>query len=117
MSVEVAGVGLHPFGRFDDRSVIDMGVHAVRAALREAHVQRGGFQAAFCGTAYGGVFFIACIGMGLGSYAGGAIHDLLGTYQWLFLGSFAIGVMAVVLGMTLRPAALPAARPSPATGG
>ncbi|MEY2406685.1 MAG: acetyl-CoA acyltransferase [Acidimicrobiaceae bacterium] len=53
--VEVAGVGLHPFGRFDDRSVIDMGVHAVRAALREAGIGRGGFQAAFCGTAYSGV--------------------------------------------------------------
>ena len=53
--VEVAGVGLHPFGRFDDRSVIDMGVHAVRAALREADVARGGFQAVFCGTAYSGV--------------------------------------------------------------
>src|ERR1700724_3754532 len=32
-----------------------MGVVAVRAALREAGVVRGGFQAAFCGTAYGGV--------------------------------------------------------------
>ena len=32
-----------------------MGVHAVRAALAEAGVDRGGFQAAFCGTAYGGV--------------------------------------------------------------
>jgi len=80
-------------------------------------VTREYFGERLLGTAYGGVFFIACIGMGLGSYAGGAIHDLLGTYQWLFLGSFAIGVMAVVLGMTLRPAAIPAARPSPAMGG
>jgi len=56
-------------------------------------------------------------GMGLGSYAGGAIHDLLGTYQWLFLGSFAIGMMAIVLGMTLRaPVAVPGPRPSPAMG-
>src|ERR1700724_729310 len=31
-----------------------MGVVAVRAALREAGVGKGGFQAAFCGTAYGG---------------------------------------------------------------
>jgi MFS family permease len=70
------------------------------------------------GTAYGAVFFISCIGMGIGSYAGGAIHDLLGTYQWLFLGSFAIGAMAVVLGMTLKPpVAVPAPRPSPAVGG
>jgi len=81
-------------------------------------VTREYFGERVLGTAYGGVFFISSIGMGLGSYAGGAIHDLLGTYQWLFLGSFAIGVMAVVLGVTLRPpAAIPAARPSPAMGG
>jgi acetyl-CoA acetyltransferase len=53
--VAVAGVGMHPFGRFDGVSTTDMGAGAVRAALREAGVERGGFQAAFCGTAYGGV--------------------------------------------------------------
>ena len=54
-TVEVAGVGLHPFGRFDDVSITDMGVTAVRAALADAGVGPGGFQAAFCATAYGGV--------------------------------------------------------------
>ena len=53
--VSVAGVGLHPFGRFDGVSTTDMGVVAVRAALREAGIGKGDFQAAFCGTAYGGV--------------------------------------------------------------
>jgi acetyl-CoA acetyltransferase len=53
--VAIAGVALHPFGRFDGVTTTDMGVIAVRAALREAGVGRGGFQAAFCGTAYGGV--------------------------------------------------------------
>jgi acetyl-CoA acetyltransferase len=53
--VVVAGVGMHPFGRFDGTSTTDMGVVAVRGALAEAGVGRGGFQAAFCGTAYGGV--------------------------------------------------------------
>jgi acetyl-CoA acetyltransferase len=53
--VEVAGVGMHPFGRHGEASTTDMGVTAVRAALAEAGVQRGGFQAAFCATAYGGV--------------------------------------------------------------
>lgn len=52
----IAGVGMHPFGRFDDRSLTDLGVTAVRVALREAGIHdRSGFQAAFCGTAYGGV--------------------------------------------------------------
>jgi MFS family permease len=83
-----------------------------------ALVTREYFGERVMGTAYGAVFFISCIGMGLGSYAGGAIHDLFGTYQGLFLGSFAIGLMAIVLGVTLRPpGAVPAARPSPALGG
>jgi acetyl-CoA acetyltransferase len=54
-AVEIAGIGIHPFGRFEDRTVTDMGVTAVRAALAEAGVGRGDFQAAFCGTAYAGV--------------------------------------------------------------
>src|SRR5271155_6206014 len=55
IGVTVAGVGLHPFGRFDGVSTTDMGVGAVRAALQQAGIGKGGFQAAFCGTAYGGV--------------------------------------------------------------
>jgi acetyl-CoA acetyltransferase len=52
-AVELAGIGIHPFGRFDDRTVTDLGVAAVRDALRDAGHPR--FQAAFCGTAYAGV--------------------------------------------------------------
>jgi acetyl-CoA acetyltransferase len=54
-NVVISGVGMHPFGRFEGVSTTDMGVMAVRAALREAGIGKGGFQAAFCGTAYGGV--------------------------------------------------------------
>lgn len=54
-AVAITGVGLHPFGRFDDRSVTDMGVAAVKAALAEAGVGQGGFQAAFCASVYSGV--------------------------------------------------------------
>ena len=53
--VAITGVGMHRFGRHEGVSTTDMGVAAVRAALREAGVGKGGFQAAFCGTAYGGV--------------------------------------------------------------
>jgi acetyl-CoA acetyltransferase len=53
--VDVAGVGIHPFGRFDGTTTTDMGVKAVRDAMADAGVGRGGFQAAFCATAYGGV--------------------------------------------------------------
>jgi MFS family permease len=71
-----------------------------------AVITREYFGDAIMGTAYGWVFFISCLGMGLGSFAGGAIHDALGSYQGLFVGSFAVGAMAVVLAATLRPPAL-----------
>jgi acetyl-CoA acetyltransferase len=51
--VVIAGTGIHPFGRFDDTSVTDLGVAAVTDALAAAG--NPSFQAAFCGTAYAGV--------------------------------------------------------------
>ncbi len=68
-----------------------------------ALVTREYFGERVMGTAYGGVFFISCIGMGIGSYAGGFIFDLLGSYQWLYVGSFAVALTAVLLALTLRP--------------
>src|SRR3989449_11565889 len=53
--VYVAGVGLHPSGRFAEKSLTALGMHAVREALADARVGRGAFRAAFCGTVYGGV--------------------------------------------------------------
>ena len=58
--VEIAGVGLHPFGRFAEATATDLGVAATRAALADAGWDapaqaRGHIGAAFCATAYGGV--------------------------------------------------------------
>jgi MFS family permease len=76
-----------------------------------AVVTREYFGERAMGTAYGGVFFISCLGMGLGSYAGGIIHDVFGSYLWLFLGSGGIATMAFVMALTLRPLTR-AARPA-----
>jgi len=54
-SVAIAGAAVHPFGRFEQRTVIDIGREAVRQALTKAGIGAGGFQAAFCGTVYSGV--------------------------------------------------------------
>lgn len=54
-TVRITGVGIHPFGRFEGVTATQMGVVAVRAALDEAGVGARDLQAAFCGTAYGGV--------------------------------------------------------------
>jgi MFS family permease len=55
------------------------------------------------GTAYGAVFLISTLGMGLGSWSGGWLYDHLGSYAWLYGGSFVIGAVAVVLALSFRP--------------
>lgn len=55
VAVALPGVGLHPFGRFPNTSAHEMGTVALAAAMSEAGLSRGDFQAAFCATAYGGV--------------------------------------------------------------
>src|SRR5881296_3947585 len=68
-----------------------------------ALVTREYFGEKVIGTAYGAVFLISTLGMGFGSFAGGWIHDALGTYAWLFLASTAIGAGAMALAFTFRP--------------
>jgi MFS family permease len=55
------------------------------------------------GTVYGAVFGISAIGMGIGSYLGGFIFDLTGTYTGLYVVSFLLGASALILGAVLRP--------------
>src|SRR5438093_1855350 len=81
-----------------------------------ALVTREYFGERVMGSAYGAVFLVSTVGMGIGSWAGGWIHDALGTYVWLFISSAAIGVMAMILALTFRsprraaaPAPVPAA--------
>jgi predicted MFS family arabinose efflux permease len=82
-----------------------------------ALVTREYFGERVMGAAYGGVFLVSTLGMGLGSWAGGLIYDRLGGYAWLFMGSFAIGAMAVVLALTFRaPRPLPTALLEAPTG-
>jgi MFS family permease len=68
-----------------------------------ALVTREYFGEKVMGAAYGGVFLVSTLGMGLGSYAGGLLYDRLGSYTWLYGGSFAIGALAVALALTFRP--------------
>src|SRR5882672_6787088 len=80
-----------------------------------ALVTREYFGETVMGSAYGAVFLISTLGMGLGSWAGGYIHDAFGTYAWLFISSAAIGAMAMVLALTFRaPRLVAVVRPATA---
>ena len=75
------------------------------------------FGARIMGAAFGAVSVAATLGMALGPWLGGALYDSLGSYAWMFIGSSAIGLGAVVIALTFRPpralgAPLLAARPS-----
>lgn len=48
--VVILGVGIHPFGRFGDKSAIEMGAEAVRGALVDAGVNWKDIQFAFGGS-------------------------------------------------------------------
>jgi MFS family permease len=67
-----------------------------------ALVTREYFGEQVMGTAYGAVFLISTLGMGLGSFAGGWFDDQLGSYAWLFLSSAAIGLAAMLLALGFR---------------
>ena len=78
-----------------------------------AFVAREYFGERVIGTAFGGIFFVSAIGMGLGAYGGGWLYDLLGSYWSLHLSSTLVGVAAVAVALTLRP---PHAAPALAGG-
>jgi len=48
--VAIIGVGIHPFGRFGDKTGIDMGADAIRAACKDAGIQWSDVQFAVGGS-------------------------------------------------------------------
>src|SRR5262245_18876682 len=60
------------------------------------------FGARAMGTAYGAIFMLQAIGMGLGAYGGGWLHDHLGTYAWLFGSATAAAAVAILFALPLQ---------------
>ena len=84
-----------------------------------AIIVREYFGARIMGTVFGAVGAVATLGMALGPWAGGWLYDSLGSYFWLFMGSFGIGLGAVAVAFTFRPPSrrLPAVLPSSSVAG
>jgi MFS family permease len=61
------------------------------------------FGARIMGTMFGAVNMVATLGMALGPWAGGWLYDAYGSYFWLYIGSFGIGLGAVAIALTFRP--------------
>jgi MFS family permease len=68
---------------------------------------RDNFGPRIMGTTFGAVSMFASLGMALGPWAGGFVFDTYGSYVWLYIGSFSIGLGAVAVALTFRPVRFP----------
>lgn len=64
---------------------------------------RENFPLRMMGTVIGGCAMAGSLGMAAGPVAGGLIVDTFGSYGWLYIGSFAIGLGAFLIAMMFRP--------------
>jgi MFS family permease len=55
------------------------------------------------GSVFGAVSSAATLGMALGPWVGGRMFDAVGSYAWMYVGSFAIGLGAVAIAFMFRP--------------
>ena len=65
------------------------------------------FGARIMGTVFGAVSAFASLGMALGPLAGGWVFDTFHAYNWLYVGSFAIGITAVAVALSFPSAKRP----------
>jgi MFS family permease len=72
-----------------------------------AVLARGYFGPHIMGGVIGAASLVSSLGMALGPLAGGWIFDAFGTYTWLYVGSFAVGLGAVAIALAFPPPKTP----------
>jgi MFS family permease len=110
LSVQALSVGAYLFvgalGEFYALSIV-FGMAYGGVMPLYAVLVRDYFGPRIMGTTFGAVTAFASLGMALGPWAGGFTFDTYGSYAALYVGSFAIGLGAVAIALTFRPARLP----------
>lgn len=64
---------------------------------------RENFPVRMMGTVIGGVSMAGSLGMATGPLVGGMIYDATSGYQWLYIGSWGMGIGAFLIASTFRP--------------
>lgn len=75
---------------------------------------RENFPMRMMGTVIGASAMAGSLGMATGPLTGGWVFDTFGNYRWLFVGSFALGIGAFLIGLTFRPFRKEQMEPAPA---
>jgi len=68
-----------------------------------AVLARGYFGQRILGTVLGAATLVSTLGMALGPLGGGWIFDRFGSYAWLYIGSFALGLGAAAMALAFPP--------------
>jgi MFS family permease len=68
-----------------------------------AVLARENFPLRMMGTVIGGTAMASSLGMAIGPLAGGLIYDSFGSYGWLYLGAWGVGLGAFLIALTFRP--------------
>jgi MFS family permease len=68
-----------------------------------AVIAREYFPLRIMGTVFGAASLISALGMALGPALGGWVFDNFGTYGWLYIGSFAVGLGAAGIALFFPP--------------
>jgi MFS family permease len=68
-----------------------------------AVIARENFPLRMMGTVIGGTAMAGSLGMATGPVIGGMIYDALGSYGWLYIGSWAVGIGAFLIALTFKP--------------
>jgi MFS family permease len=68
-----------------------------------AVIVRENFPMRMMGTIIGGTAMAGSLGMSTGPLLGGLIYDRFDSYAWLYIGSWGMGIAAMLIAMTFRP--------------
>ena len=68
-----------------------------------AVIARENFPLRMMGTVIGGTAMAGSLGMAPGPLVGGLIYDHFGSYGWLYVGSWGMGLTAMLILMAFRP--------------
>ncbi|MFL5258956.1 MAG: MFS transporter [Hyphomicrobiales bacterium] len=111
--VLVSGLLLQAFGALAYFFVRDLGAFYAVAAVfgfvyagvmpLYAVLARENFPLRMMGTIIGGTAMAGSLGMAIGPVAGGLIYDTFGSYGWLYIGAWGIGIGAFLIASTFKP--------------
>ncbi len=111
--VLIAGLLLQAFAALAYFFVRELGAFYAVAALfgfiyagtmpLYAVLARESFPPRMMGTVIGGTAMAGSLGMATGPITGGLIYDTFGSYGWMYIGAWVLGIGAFLIALTFRP--------------